>query len=217
MNSQLHSKKNIQLGDYYWHVESRTMAHKNEGMSDKNITLTHKQHLLLTCLVNAHPTILNHKEIIQSVWLSKPTSSESLPQLISRTRNALQDKDKSILENVPGQGYKLNFTAIETSSLINDVDVDATPPTIDCNISKKSMYINRFFLISIGLLSFSALYFIGHFAEIIYYKQDFRSLIQIKPYPHIIKNTGDKTIKLTIDGNICTYDSDNQRLNCEKM
>nr|WP_086938274.1 winged helix-turn-helix domain-containing protein [Thaumasiovibrio occultus] len=113
MNS---AQSTIMLGDFKWCSGSRKLERKTlDSQKVEAITLTPKQLRLLICLYEAYPDVASREHIVDYVWESKPISVESLPQLISRTRVALDDYAKRILVNEPGVGYSLAFTQLDAA------------------------------------------------------------------------------------------------------
>lgn len=129
----------IVLGKFTWdrtthYLLPSLLSGKTEEQD--TVKLTNKQKALLNCLVDANPNTISNKEIIQQVWGYEHISQESLPQLINRTRRTLEDNDKSILINVPGVGYSLNFTAAEQEKLVSEALIEPKQETLPMSVIK---------------------------------------------------------------------------------
>lgn len=209
----------LTLGNFTWHVNSRRLEriHREESEQPlQDVTLTYKQFRLLKCLFDAYPNVLEREKIVDYVWESKPTSTESLPQLINRTRQTLEDIEKCILVNEPGVGYSLSFT-LELEP-VPDTQCEVTlKPRYDQNINgldeqksgSKNILWRTIFLVAFALSVIN----VWHAAEAIYYHSDFKRVLQAKPYPHTTPLDGDK-ILVKIDGHECTYEKSKLLLKC---
>lgn len=211
--------KHILVGEFHWDVKSRFLYKTNNDSNtlEKNtITLTPKQHRLLLSLYNAHPKILQRDEIVDFVWESKPTSPESLPQLINRTRIVLKDSNKSILVNEPGVGYSLNFT------ILNEQEVEGVEQQLIVESTLESKQTHFAELTSLnwktkcGLPALICLTMlnVGSAIEAGYYSYQFKSAFFSKPYPYA-KQMDDNNISIVIDNNECNYTKNTQLLKCQ--
>ncbi|WP_199482307.1 winged helix-turn-helix domain-containing protein [Vibrio owensii] len=209
--------KHILVGEFRWDAKSRFLYRTNNDTNDleqKPLTLTPKQHLLLLSLYNAHPKVLQRNEIINYVWESKPTSPESLPQLVNRTRIVLEDNDKDILVNEPGVGYSLNFTLLDEQQEVEDkvaFENSVKPTGINCVETKpvdpKPKLIVPVLIVLTMLNLSSAI-------EASYYSHQFMSAFFATPYPNI-KQIDENNISLVIDNNECHYTKNTQLLRCQ--
>lgn len=208
------------LGSFIWDTESKRLERDQKDFppSDrKEITLTPKQFRLLQCLYKASPHVLQRKEIVDFVWESKPTSPESLPQLIHRTRIVLEDCDKSILVNEPGVGYSLNFVL-----RVDDPVEESAPQPSLCEeevVEKGASTITKIKpldwsvkLILPILICFTAIN-LGSALEAFYYAYEFRGAFFAEPYPQM-KPIDSDNIAIVIDKNECTYTKSAQLLKC---
>lgn len=221
----------LKLGDFYWRKESRTLFHKSinagNGYDEVGI-LTHKQFALISCLVEAHPATINKDEIVEKVWQTKHISAESLPQLIIRTRQILNDTNKRILINEPGIGYKLNFTIddsdLESLTRTTNNETDNThriksDNTIvekqgtELKIASQNQIQQPWVLISsialIGLILFQVV----QLSSAVYYKRIYENIGTSEPYPYI--STKDNRTIITIENHECIYNQEQQLLRCK--
>lgn len=207
----------IVLGKFTWdrtthYLLPSLLSGKTEEQD--TVKLTNKQKALLNCLVDAHPNTISNKEIIQQVWGYEHISQESLPQLINRTRRTLEDNDKSILINVPGVGYSLNFTAAEQEELVSETPIEPKQEAIVTSDTRKGYHQNK----KLWRFLFAALLVVTMFnlwntANALYYKHDYEKVLRAAPYPET-KRLDDGTITVTIDNHECTYYKDQLLLQC---
>lgn len=218
----------FRLGNFYWRKDSQTLLQKSDvddtfqGVS----SLTKKQYDLLYCLVDAHPAVVDKDTIVAYVWKTKHISSESLPQLINRTRQVLGDHNKSILVNEPGIGYRLNFSTIEEANApiehashepIEKESVDEEKNVEDeaeamvsrsgvPKLTKPWVMLITISLVVIMMFQLQLLY------SSVHHKQIFDSIVTSVPYPYITKK--DNQTIVTIDSHECIYHQDQQLLSC---
>ncbi|GAL04232.1 hypothetical protein JCM19237_2383 [Photobacterium aphoticum] len=140
------------IGHFHWDQRTHSLHPLTEEKGDTGgdiKRLTNKQQALLSCLYTASPSPVPNHIIVKTVWGSGHISAESLPQLISRTRQILDDKKKSIIINHPGHGYSLSLTSIDTpeqdgsteavpESVISYVDEPATPDQCEADLTFSS-------------------------------------------------------------------------------
>ncbi|WP_045409651.1 winged helix-turn-helix domain-containing protein [Vibrio jasicida] len=175
------------------------------------VKLTNKQKALLNCLVDAHPSTISNKAIIQQVWGYEHISQESLPQLINRTRRTLEDNDKSILINVPGVGYSLNFAA-EQEKLVSEVLIEPKQKTLPMSVIKTGQSQGLWSLLLTALLILTV-FNLYETAKALYYKHDFEQVLKAKVYPEIKRSDDGKTV-VTINNHECIYHKDQLLLQC---
>ncbi|WP_083628787.1 winged helix-turn-helix domain-containing protein [Vibrio panuliri] len=204
------------LGDFYWRKESQTLFHKtNTDSTFQGVSsLTKKQYDLLCCLIDAHPAVVDKETIVENVWETKHISSESLPQLINRTRQVLGDHDKNILVNEPGKGYRLNFTTLETEN-INDESKEMSIDEHEEKLVSKidAPLVNKPWIMLITLsLVVVVIFQCCSLYSVLYHKLIFNSIVTSTPYPYITEKN-DQTI-VTIDNHECIYYQDQQLLSC---
>ncbi|WP_165862934.1 winged helix-turn-helix domain-containing protein [Vibrio sinensis] len=223
MNTHLDT---IALGDYQWKINTRTLYYKGikNGSKKDTISLTQKQFDLLSCLLEASPSTIDKEGIIEKVWGTKHISSESLPQLINRTRQVLGDDDKTIVANKPGIGYLLNFSLdipLEADNLnpVNDIsnvnDVIPIQPIVTLNKKLKTQSnLNRAW--SVLLLSLLILTCINafHAGSSIYYKYSFKSVMQSTPYPLFSQSQDGNVVHVQIGKNECSFTKGTNTLDC---
>ncbi len=203
------------LGNFTWDAESKKMERvqkENHPKVGEDITITPKQFRLLQCLYQAHPEVLQRKDIVDFVWESKPTSPESLPQLINRTRIVLEDTEKDILVNVPGVGYSLNFELSdkENQTSINEQTIpnEFFPPSL----GKKPGY-KLLPKLALALFLGVTILNLWSTAKAYYYANQFKKVFQAVPYPHM-NPLDDNRISIVIDDNECIYRKSTQILTC---
>ncbi|CAH1520455.1 OmpR/PhoB-type domain-containing protein [Vibrio owensii] len=207
----------IVLGKFTWdrtthYLLPSLLSGKTEEQD--TVKLTNKQKALLNCLVDAHPNTLSNKEIIQQVWGYEHISQESLPQLINRTRRTLEDNEKSILINVPGVGYSLNFEFGEEAESAPKPQRESKQEALSINDIKSGCDQNQ----KLWRFLFAALLVVTMFnlwntANALYYKHDYEKVLRAAPYPET-KRLDDGTITVTIDNHECTYYKDQLLLQC---
>ncbi|MFA0413287.1 transcriptional regulator [Vibrio renipiscarius] len=222
----------IKLGIFYWEKDSRKLFTKNKGENGKyheSSLLTQKQFDLLNCLLDSYPETVTKEKIIEQVWQTKHISSESLPQLIIRTRQVLKDKKKAVLINEPGIGYRINLNEeeeqendIENQTIESDFVNPLNEPRMQSSIvslTKKNLNGSQFsnvhnasFLACIIVLIGLALFQSINMVSAIHYKVIFEDFVHSIPYPYITQKS-DQTI-ITIENNECIYNKDKSLLNC---
>ncbi len=205
----------IVIGNFTWEVNSRQLTlGKNDGSNpeSKSTVLTPKQYQLLKCLYDAYPETVQNDQIIESVWGSKHTSPESLPQLIIRTRQAIGDVDKTILVNEPGVGYSLVFKPKPVQeTLVRDELESCTE--VEAKAEPEHQRSNIAWLLVMVLLSCATIYNLWVAGESLYNRADFIELHHLQPYPDMEQSeNGD--IKLKIDNHDCLYSKDQLLLQC---
>lgn len=209
------NKTTLIIGGFTWDVESRKLEriqNDTTGYNSKEVTLTPKQFRLLHCLYHAHPSVLQRDEIVDFVWESKPTSPESLPQLINRTRIALGDTNKDILVNEPGVGYSLNFELLTKQQTAESKTAkERSEKPIGC-IEAKPRDVKTMLIMPI--LVVLTLCNLGSAIEASYYKHQFMSAFFAKPYPNA-KQIDNNNISIVIDNNECNYTKNTQLLKCQ--
>lgn len=205
----------IVLGKFTWdrtthYLQPSLLSGKTEEQD--TVKLTNKQKALLNCLVDAHPNTISNKEIIQQVWGYEHISQESLPQLINRTRRTLEDNDKSILINVPGVGYSLNFAAAEQEKWGSEALIEPKQKTLPMSVIKTGQSQGLWCLLLAALLVLTV-FNLYETAKALYYKHDFEQVLRAKAYPEIKRSDDGKTI-VTINNHECIYHKDQLLLQC---
>lgn len=205
----------IVLGKFTWDRTTHNLQPSllsGRTKEQGTVKLTNKQKALLNCLVDAHPSTISNKEIIQQVWGYEHISQESLPQLINRTRRTLEDNDKSILINVPGVGYSLNFAAAEQEKLVSEVLIEPKQKTLPMSVIKTGQSQGLWSLLLTALLILTV-FNLYETAKALYYKHDFEQVLKAKVYPEIKRSDDGKTV-VTINNHECIYHKDQLLLQC---
>ncbi|EGR0668765.1 winged helix family transcriptional regulator [Vibrio vulnificus] len=197
------------LGNFMWYVDSRQLIRVEDAVSKNGhepILLTNRQEQLLKCLLSAHPKTLSKQQIIEQIWGTQHISQESLPQLIIRTRQTLEDTTKQILENKVGIGYQLNFSTIEESE-IDEKKINGENLSIQ---DKRERY---WFSASILLIAVTLFNVWNYFSAVIH-KSEIQEVLRAKAYPYITRVDKD-SITISIDNRECLYDRTQFLLTCK--
>ncbi|KLV06980.1 hypothetical protein ABT56_07475 [Photobacterium aquae] len=205
--------KTLIIGNYCWSVGSRALYHKKDldnGVTKESLTLTQKQYDLLLCLYNAHPVTMDKESIVNAIWGSRPISAESLPQIITRTRQLLEDNDKSIIVNKPGVGYMLNFSTYENVEKCI-IDEASKAETHENETKTKNPLWRIVFTVLIIMTIFQS----WRLGSAIHYKNLYMDMIFHTPYPYIEKKPNSKDIIVTLDKHECIYTQGKQLLSCK--
>lgn len=207
------NRKRLILWNFSWDADTRHLQRITTDASqtaDSTVVLTPKQYQLLKCLYDAYPQTLNRISIIEHVWGTTHISAESLPQLINRTRQSIEDKDKTILVNTPGVGYSLSIEEIDIEEKCDD------SPEIELSTQWFSL-VNRpgergwFALIT--LLSVAMLYNSWQYMTALYYQHEMKSIQHAVPYPEVQPIDNDH-LSVTVDIHECIYDKTQRLLKC---
>ena len=75
--------------------------------SGAEIELRHQSREVLAVLARTPSETVSREAMIESVWSGRAVSPDSVAQCIAEIRRALDDDDKSIVETVPREGYRL--------------------------------------------------------------------------------------------------------------
>ena len=79
---------------------------------DKNIYLTRKEFSLLEFLMKKKDRVISRAQIMEHVWdINANPFSNTIEAHILSLRKKLGDRNKRILQNVPGRGYKITNPA----------------------------------------------------------------------------------------------------------
>lgn len=203
------------IGNIRWDPATQTLhtPSSNAESGDSEIKrLTKKQQALLHCLYQVSPAPLSKQDIIRAVWGNDFISAESLPQLINRTRLALNDKEKNLIVNHPGEGYSLNVT-IKNSTTDRGQETHVEKVETPCLLSK----IERLFMrgkVILILLLIATVWNIGNLADVYRYKKQYESILFHTQYPFIEKTDQPHTLKVTIDNHVCLYTQATKTLDC---
>ncbi|MFM2594792.1 winged helix-turn-helix domain-containing protein [Vibrio harveyi] len=197
----------IVLGKFTWDRTTHNLQPSllsGRTKEQGTVKLTNKQKALLNCLVDAHPSTISNKEIIQQVWGYEHISQESLPQLINRTRRTLEDNEKTILVNTPGVGYSLNFTFAPEEPITKPEEC-----ALKSTSKQNAKLWNALFIVMLLVTLFN----LYETTKALYYKHDFEQVLRAKAYPEMNRSK-DGTITLTIDNHECIYHKDELLLKC---
>ncbi|MGF1688552.1 helix-turn-helix domain-containing protein [Photobacterium japonica] len=211
---------NLIVGAFSWNVDTRNLQRITDTASSdqkQSVMLTPKQYQLLRCLVDAFPQTLQKEHIIEKVWGTKHISAESLPQLINRTRQVLEDNEKQILVNVPGVGYSLQFKVTPvTDKKTDDIENLKKVQKVQINqpLNKRKILIERLSILFIVFLTALSIWNMKEFILAVHYKQVMQEIQHAKPYPD--RQPIDETkISITIDNHKCIYDNAKFLLKCQ--
>ncbi|CAH1536631.1 Pilus assembly protein [Vibrio jasicida] len=208
----------IVLGKFTWDRTTHNLQPSllsGRTKEQGTVKLTNKQKALLNCLVDAHPSTISNKEIIQQVWGYEHISQESLPQLINRTRRTLEDNDKKILINIPGVGYSLNFDVTEDEELTSEQRIEPKHDVLPILGMKAAHHQNlKSWRILFTALLIVTMFNLWNTASALYYKHDFEKVLSAAPYPEA-QRSDDGTITVTIDNHECIYHKDELLLECQ--
>jgi DNA-binding winged helix-turn-helix (wHTH) protein len=201
----------IVLGKFTWDRTTHNLQPSllsGRTKEQGTVKLTNKQKALLNCLVDAHPSTISNKAIIQQVWGYEHISQESLPQLINRTRRTLEDNEKTILVNTPGVGYSLNFKFAPEEPILKPI----TKPE-ECALKSTSKQNAKLWNALFIVMLLMTLFNLYETTKALYYKHDFEQVLKAKAYPEMNRSK-DGTITLTIDNHECIYHKDQLLLKC---
>ncbi|PML77160.1 winged helix-turn-helix domain-containing protein [Enterovibrio norvegicus] len=192
--------------------------------------LTQKQQDLICCLVDAYPNAVSKNDIIMSVWGNEFISSESLPQLINRTRKIIGDKEKSIIVNIPTVGYAIEgMVVLEEEGLPKEETLDnastapsqqpaptaggiaqqqaATPSWLQHNAVKLRTTVIGVLLFLTALNAFNL--YVAHQAKVNFVK----ARLSV-PYKGLEDTEKTHVKKFTINGLTCLFKRKSHELNC---
>ncbi|CZF86078.1 winged helix-turn-helix domain-containing protein [Grimontia marina] len=210
----------IFIGQFRWDRQTQYLYPQDQDGRDvigNAKRLTNKQQALIDCLYIAAPNKVSREAITQYVWGSEHISQESLPQLINRTRQVLEDSDKTLISNVPGQGYSLNCETISVqvenmpqeapgfAEVINETQ------TVDDQASINSAS-GR--LAIVAILAVVTVINISHFIDAYQSKKRFIETRFATPYPHIEKTDDENKLIVTVESKECIYEKDIEIINC---
>ncbi|WP_161987118.1 winged helix-turn-helix domain-containing protein [Vibrio ponticus] len=171
------------------------------------VVLTPKQYQLLKCLYDAYPNVLKKEQIVEEVWCNTFTSSESLPQLIIRTRQAIGDSTKQILVNQPGIGYSLNFKLPVDDKVDSELSERQSAKITN---SKQTFGLWQFLLV---LMCLGTAYHAVEVGKSFYSASVFKQVHQANPYPNVLSAAGGK-VDVLIGKTKCVYEKKKLVLRC---
>lgn len=100
-----------------------TPSHNQITIEDEEIHLEPLQSKLLSYFIEQNGTVINARQIADSVWQRSHVSDNLVRQVISLLRSQLKDKTRpySIIKTIPKQGYLFDLPVSE----VNQTEVDA--------------------------------------------------------------------------------------------
>ncbi|MDD9178504.1 MULTISPECIES: winged helix-turn-helix domain-containing protein [Aliivibrio] len=101
----------FKLNEIYWNPKTKKLYNSLEdARNDLNEygSTTPLVSDILNLLIKEYPLVCNNEYIKNELWGTQWISNESIPQLIKRTRVAIRDSEREVIENVKGTGYKIN-------------------------------------------------------------------------------------------------------------
>lgn len=208
------------IGHYRWDQLTQSLHSllpQKDGTDNLVKRLTNKQQALLTCLYTAYPAPVSNQNIVQTVWGSEHISVESLPQLISRTRQVLSDSSKTLIVNHPGHGYSLTLTDIPQHSAqntaVDDITINRDPLNGRKLIEKlATSFIRPKTLFSLLLLAtvWNGL----NLWDVYEQRQSYEAFLFHTRYPYISKTEQPHQLFVTIGNETCLYDQKTKTLDC---
>ncbi|NGN97392.1 helix-turn-helix domain-containing protein [Grimontia sp. S25] len=216
----MNETERIILGRFRWDRLTQYLYPQDQDGNDvieDAKRLTNKQQALIECLYNAAPEKVTRDDITLYVWGSEHISQESLPQLINRTRQVLEDSDKTLISNVPGVGYSLACETLagqeeETHQEMRELtEVLNERPVVEDQASNGIAWIR---LAIVAVLAVISVINIKHFVEAYQFKKGFIETRLAVPYPHIEKTEDENKLIVTVEGKECIYEKDVEIINC---
>ena len=206
------------IGNYRWDPATQSLYPQSTASQDIHgevKRLTNKQQALILCLFEAYPSPLSKQDIILSVWGNEHLSAESLPQLISRTRQALEDTQKSLIVNHPGQGYSLNVQMKERASSHAEANnAESAPYHAPPRTSDKANASFTLGRVILTLLIAATAWNLWNLSEAYHYKTVYENILFHTPYPLLETTDNPDVLKVTIDNNACLYEKTTKTLDC---
>lgn len=101
----------FKLNEIYWDPISKKLYSSLEDAKNNSNEYGSTTPLvsgILDLLIKEYPLVCNNEHIKNILWGTQWISNESIPQLIKRTRVAIRDSERTVIENVKGTGYKIN-------------------------------------------------------------------------------------------------------------
>lgn len=178
-----------------------------ECVYSKISTLTKKQHQLLVLLIEKYPEHCSKELIKERLWPNYNISPESIPQLVIKTRSALNDIEKSIIINTIGEGYKLAKVDIFNKNIKGENE----------NLSPKKtrkLYLVNFILdITMVLSTFFIIKSTYEHVKINYFLFNLKHSTEIKITNNV---TTSNLITFTNRSNTCIFNKSTMELSCVK-
>lgn len=98
--------REIRLGEFVLDIENRRL----DTVGGDRVELRNKSMDVLIMLAGRAGQIVSKDDLLDGVWKKNVVSEEGLVQCIADIRRTLDDKDKAVIETVPGSGYRLKPT-----------------------------------------------------------------------------------------------------------
>ncbi len=93
----------IDLGSARFDTLTNRLFHKN----GKELELRYQSREVLAYLARTPGEIVTRDALIEEVWAGRAVAADSVAQCIADIRRAIGDQDKTVIETVPRQGYRL--------------------------------------------------------------------------------------------------------------
>ena len=107
--------REMRLGNCNLDPENRQLT----DADGKRVDLRNKSMDVLIMLSEHPGESVSKNDLLDSVWQKTTVSEEGLVQCVADIRRAINDADKTIVETIPGNGYRLNASASsQTSRLV---------------------------------------------------------------------------------------------------
>lgn len=94
----------MRLGDFVLDVEKRQL----NGVGGERVDLRKKSMDVLMMLAESPGISVSKNDLLDGVWHKSAVAEEGLVQCVADIRRAINDTDKSVIETIPGSGYRLN-------------------------------------------------------------------------------------------------------------
>ncbi|MDD9175811.1 transcriptional regulator [Aliivibrio finisterrensis] len=187
----------FKLNEIYWNPKTKKLYNSLEdARNDLNEygSTTPLVSDILNLLIKEYPLVCNNEYIKNELWGTQWISNESIPQLIKRTRVAIRDSEREVIENVKGTGYKINnLQVIDYKEKVLDAECEVIKDNVekvklksDGNIKQKQFSI---FLFSIFAFVFSMSSLIYCIEKHVFY--------ELVPLSEIVEVKGFDFIKLS--------------------
>lgn len=103
--------REMRLGDFVLDTQKRQL----NSISGGRVDLRNKSMDVLMMLAESSGVSVSKNELLDGVWRETVVSEEGLVQCVADIRRAINDTDKSIIETIPGSGYRLNASVSHPS------------------------------------------------------------------------------------------------------
>lgn len=96
--------REIRLGEFVLDTDKRQL----NSVGGERIDLRNKSMDVLMMLAASAGASVSKNDLLDGVWRKTVVAEEGLVQCVADIRRAINDTDKSIVETIPGSGYRLN-------------------------------------------------------------------------------------------------------------